>query len=73
MKDLIISIARADLDTPQHDYVVDCLKAAVMYCKEQFESSNSEIDALPSISSITTELEDTDKFRILETYLNDLL
>ena len=69
---IIKSIAKADLDTTEHDYVISCLKSAVSYCKEQFENSNSEIDVLPSINNVSKVLEENDKFSVIEMFLDCL-
>jgi hypothetical protein len=64
-----IIIKDLDIHTPEHDYIIECLKTAVNYCKEQFKSSG--IDWLPSAKTIGLNQED-EKFALLMLYLNSL-
>ena len=50
-------------------YIVSCLKAAVRYCKQQYEDSG--IDWLPSARELDLQ-DEHDKFALLEYYLNDV-
>lgn len=54
----------------QHDYLVDCLKSAVAYCKSQFEES--DIDWLPSVNFLDNTLQEADKFDMLKQYIDSL-
>ena len=60
----------ADPDTTEHDYIIDCLKSAVSYCKQQFEDSG--IDWLPTVSFVGLQNE-ADKFVLLDLYLKEFV
>ena len=64
-------IETLDLDSYEHDYIINCLKEAVSYCKEQYDSSNGGIDVLSAASNIGLQNE-ADKFILLDMYLNTL-
>lgn len=51
-------------------YAIDCLKACVAYCKQQFNDSG--IDWLPSIDFVDSSLEESTKFKIVEDFINKL-
>lgn len=53
----------------EHTFIIDCLKAAVEYCQEQFESS--DIDWLPEASTINLQ-DEQDKFVLLKAFLQTL-
>ena len=55
--------------TAEHTFILDCLKAAVEYCQEQFESS--DIDWLPAASTINLQ-DEQDKFVLLNAFLQTL-
>ena len=50
-------------------YMVDCLKSAISYCKQQFEES--EVDWLPSVNFIGQQ-DEAIKFEMLTDFLNNL-
>ena len=52
-----------------HTFILDCLRAAVEYSQEQFESS--DIDWLPEASTINLQNEQ-DKFVLLQAFLQTL-
>ena len=52
-----------------HTFIIDCLKAAVEYCQEQFESS--DIDWLPTAGTINLP-DEQDKFVLLKAFLQTL-
>jgi hypothetical protein len=58
-----------DLGDTEHTFILDCLKAAVEYCQEQFESS--DIDWLPAASTINLQ-DEADKFVLLKAFLQTL-
>ena len=58
-----------DLGDTEHIFILDCLKAAVEYCQEQFESS--DIDWLPAASTINLQ-DEADKFVLLKAFLQTL-
>ena len=62
-------MASLDLDTPQHDYIIDCLKSAVSYCKSQYIEGS--VDWLPTVNFIGLQ-DEADKFKLLEAYLSKL-
>lgn len=51
-------------------YMIDCLKSAVAYCKQQFNDSG--IDWLPSICFIDNELDEAEKFTLVENFIKDI-
>ena len=53
----------------EHNFIIDCLKVAVEYCQEQFESS--DIDWLPAAGIINLQSEQ-DKFILLKAFLQTL-
>ena len=53
----------------EHTFILDCLKAAVDYCQEQFESS--DIDWLPEASTVNLH-DEQDKFVLLKAFLQTL-
>lgn len=53
----------------EHTFIIDCLKAAVDYCQEQFESS--DIDWFPEASTINLQ-DEQDKFVLLKAFLQTL-
>ena len=53
----------------EHTFIIDCLKSAVEYCQEQFESS--DIDWLPEASTIDLQ-DEHDKFVLLKAFLQTL-
>ena len=57
------------MNTTEHTFIIDCLKAAVDYCQEQFESS--DIDWLPEASTINLQ-DEHDKFVLLKAFLQTL-
>ena len=52
-----------------HTFILDCLKAAVEYGQEQFESS--DVDWLPEASIINLQ-DEQDKFELLKAFLQTL-
>ena len=58
-----------ELGDATHTFILDCLKAAVEYCQEQFESS--DIDWLPAASTINLQ-DEKDKFVLLKAFLQTL-
>ena len=52
-----------------HTFILDCLKAAVEYGQEQFESS--DIDWLPAASTVNLQ-DEADKFALLNAFLQTL-
>lgn len=56
-------------DNKLHDYCVDCLKAAVAYCKAQYEES--EVDWLPTVNFIGQQ-DEAIKFDLLVDFLEQL-
>ncbi len=58
----------ADIDTVEHDFIIECLKEAVNYCHEQYHDSG--IDWLPTASKVG--LSEDDKFKLLKKFLNNL-
>ena len=59
----------ADLDTAEHDYIIDCLKAAVSYCKSQH--ADSGIDWLPTVDLVGL-VDESDKFELLRRFLDTM-
>lgn len=59
----------ADIDTAEHDYIIDCLKSAISYCKSQF--ADSGVDWLPTVDFVGL-AEEADKFKLLEMFVNTL-
>ena len=55
--------------TNENNYMLECLRAAVSYCKSQYESS--EIDWLPTVNFINLQ-DEVAKFTLLEDYLRML-
>ena len=53
----------------ERTFIIDCLKAAVEYCQEQFESS--DIDWLPAVSTVNLQ-DEADKFALLNAFLQTL-
>ena len=53
----------------ERTFIIDCLKAAVEYCQEQFESS--DIDWLPDADIINLQ-DEQDKFILLKAFLQTL-
>ena len=51
-------------------YAIDCLKACVAYCKQQFNDSG--IDWLPTVDFVDNTLEESAKFDIVESFIADL-
>lgn len=51
-------------------YVINCLKACVAYCKQQFKDSG--IDWLPTIDFVDNTLEESAKFEMLEDFVSKL-
>ena len=62
-------LCNMDLGDQEHTFILDCLKAAVEYCQEQFESS--DIDWLPAASTINLQ-DEQDKFVLLQAFLQTL-
>ena len=62
-------LADMDLGDATHTFILDCLKAAVDYCQEQFESS--DIDWLPAACTINLQ-DEADKFVLLKAFLQTL-
>ena len=60
-----------DVESEEHEYVVDCLKEAVKYCFEQYHDTCGEIDPLPSVKKLHLSNED-DKYVLLEIFLKSL-
>ena len=58
-----------DKMTNENNYMLECLRAAVSYCKSQYESS--EIDWLPTVNFINLQ-DEVAKFTLLEDYLRML-
>lgn len=67
----ILDNLRNDVESTEHDYAVECLKAAVDYCKQQYCDSCGEVDPLPSIKGVGLHNED-DKYVLLEMFLQTL-
>ena len=66
IKEIIFNM---DIGSAEHTFILDCLKAAVEYCQEQFESS--DIDWLPAASTINLQ-DEADKFVLLKAFLQTL-
>lgn len=62
-------LCNMDRGGAEHTFILDCLKAAVEYCQEQFESS--DIDWLPEASTINLQ-DEQDKFVLLKAFLQTL-
>ena len=48
-------------------YAIDCLKACVAYCKQQFNDSG--IDWLPTVDFVDATLDESAKFDIVEKFI----
>ena len=70
VKDVLTNMME-DVESAEHEYVVECLKAAVNYCFEQYHDNGGEVDPLPSVKSIGLSNE-YDKFTLLEYFLKTL-
>ena len=66
IREILNNMNRGD---EEHTFIIDCLKAAVDYCQEQFESS--DIDWFPEASTINLQ-DEHDKFVLLKAYLQAL-
>ena len=66
IKEILLNMNTGDA---KHTFIIDCLKAAVEYCQEQFESS--DIDWLPEASTINLQ-DEADKFELLKAFLQTL-
>ena len=66
IKEIIFNM---NIGSSEHTFILDCLKAAVEYCQEQFESS--DIDWLPVASNINLQ-DEIDKFELLKAFLQSL-
>ena len=62
-------ISKLELGSKEHDYIVDCLKSAISYCKEQYISSS--IDWLPTVRFVGLDSE-IDKFELAMEYIKTL-
>ena len=62
----VLSNARNDVESAERNYIVDCLKSAVSYCKSQYEDSG--IDWLPTVDFVGLK-DESDKFTLLEEFL----
>ena len=58
-----------NMNLEERVFIIDCLKAAVEYCQEQFESS--DIDWLPGADIINLH-DEQDKFILLKAFLQTL-
>ena len=58
-----------NMNLEERAFIIDCLKAAVEYCQEQFESS--DIDWLPNADIINLQ-DEQDKFILLKAFLQTL-
>ena len=58
-----------DKMTNENNFLMECLKSAVSYCKEQYETSG--VDWLPSVNFINLQ-DEAAKFYLLEDYLRKI-